>query len=108
VRILLPHTVYIYPKKPLQESEVHVSQATYLVKSNKIVCYLQNNGDDLGRVQEVRVTAGHESATAAGFPLLPGGKRHVEVSWNGKEPPQVLLLRFEHFTIKQPLSTSNE
>jgi hypothetical protein len=108
VRILLPHTVYLYPKTPLREREVHVSQAAYLVKSKKIVCDLQNDGVDLGRVQEVRVTSGHESATAAGFPLLPGGQRHVEVSWNGQEPPQVLLLRFEHFTLKQSLSTSDE
>jgi hypothetical protein len=108
VRILLPHTVYLYPKKPLQEREVHVSQAAYLAKSKKIVCDLQNDGVDLGRVQEVRVTSGRESATAAGFPLLPGGRRHVEVSWTGKEEPQILLLRFEHFTLKQPLSTSNE
>jgi hypothetical protein len=108
VRILLPHTVYLYPKTPLREREVHVSQAAYLVKSKKIVCDLQNDGVDLGRVQEVRVTSGHESATAAGFPLLPGGRRHVEVSWNGQEPPQVLLLRFEHFTLKQSLSTSDE
>jgi len=107
VRILLPHTVYIYPKKPLQENEVHVSQAAYLVTSKRIVCDLQNGGADLGRVQEVRATSGHESATAAGFPLLPGSLRHVEVSWNGKEPPQMLLIRFEHFTLKQPLNTGN-
>jgi hypothetical protein len=108
VRILLPHTVYLYPKEPLQEKDVHVNHATYLTKSGKMVCDLQNDGGLLGRVQEVRVTSAHESATAAGFPLLPGGQRHIEVSWNGKEPPQMLLFRFEHFTLKQPLSTSNE
>jgi hypothetical protein len=107
VRILLPHTVYIYPKKPLQEKEVHLSKVAYLVQSKTIVCDLQNDGADLGRVQEVRVTSGHESATAAGFPLLPGGRRHVEVSWDGKQAPQMLQLRFEHFTIKQPLNASN-
>ena len=108
VRILLPHTVYLYPKELLQEKEVGVSRAAYLINSKKIICDLQNDGSNLGRVQEVRITSGQESATAAGFPLLPGGRRHIEVSWSGKEAPQMLLLRFEHFTIKQPLSTSAE
>lgn len=111
VRILLPYTVYIYPKKPLEngKDEVHVKQAVYLTQSKKIICDLENNGPDIERVQEVRImSSGHESETAAGFPLLPGGRRHFEVSWKKKEPPQTLVFQFEHFTLKQPLSTGDQ
>lgn len=108
VRIMLPHTVYLYPKKPLTKQQIEVKQAAWFEKSKRIVCELENNGPDLERVQEVRVTPGGESATAAGFPLLPGGHRHIEVSWNEKEPPQTLLIRFEHFTLKQSLSAGDQ
>lgn len=108
VRIMLPHTVYIYPKKPLTKQQVQVKQAIWLEKSKRIVCELENNGPDLERVKEVRITPGGESATAAGFPLLPGGHRHLEVLWNEKEPPQTLLVRFEHFTLKQSLSAGDQ
>lgn len=109
VRILLPHTVYLYPKLPMAKDAVRVKSAMYVAQSGKIIVDIENTSADLGRVQEVRVTSGHEVAVAAGFPILPGGLRHVEVRWDEKkEPPQMLLLRFEHFTLTQPLSISEE
>jgi hypothetical protein len=108
VRILLPHTVYLYQKKQLTRDDVQVQQATYMAKSRKIVCDLQNASSALGRVQEVRVASARESTTAPGFPLLSEGRRHLEVPWNGNESPEVLLVRFEHFTLKQPLNTDEQ
>lgn len=109
VRFLLPHTVYIYPKKPLSKtSGVQFKDAVYLSQSKEVVFDLVNSGPDLTRVQEVRVTSGKETATAAGFPLLPGGERHVEVNWTEAKPPETILLQFEHSTMKQPIGTGGQ
>ncbi len=109
VRILLPHTVYIYPKKSKAMENVQLTRAVYVAKSGKIICDLENNSPDLARVQEVHVTgADRLSASAAGFPLLPGGRRHLEVDWNESQPPQAIVLKLEHSTIKQDISTSGQ
>ncbi len=108
VRILLPHTVYIYPKKPLGKDEVTITKANWDTKSNKVICDLENKGPDLNRVQEVRIASASKSQTAAGFPLLPGGRRHIEVNWNEKEPPQTVVFQFEHSTLKQQLIVNDQ
>lgn len=105
VRILLPHTVYLYPKRPLakEKDEIDVTQAAYIATEHKVVCDIKNIGPDLQRVQEVRVSSANESQAGAGFPLLPGGKRHVEVSWTEKETPRTIDLQFSHYVLKQPV-----
>lgn len=103
VRIMLPHTVYLYQKKPLAKEEINVASVTWESDTKKIVCDVENRGFSLVRVQEVRISGAHASESTAGFPLLPGGRRHLELSWNEKQPPENLLLRFEHFTLKEPL-----
>jgi hypothetical protein len=108
VRILLPHTVYIYPKKQPGKVPVQVVRAVYSTKSGKVECDLENNTPDLTRVQEVEIAAGRKSQTAAGFPLLPGERRHLEVSWNEKEAPETLALEFAHNTLKQPIGTGGQ
>lgn len=108
VRILLPHTVYLYPKKPMGPSAVQVKDAAYSAKTNKVVCDLDNPGPDLERVQEVLVAGSGKSAPAAGFPLLPGAHRHVEVNWTEKETPQTITIRLERSTLKQAINTSNQ
>jgi hypothetical protein len=109
VRILLPHTIYIYPKKSNGKANVQLTKAEYAAKSGKIICELENNSPDLTRVEEVRVTGADKSSTsAAGFPLLPGGRRHLEVDWNESKPPQVVVLKLEHSSIKQDISASDE
>jgi hypothetical protein len=106
VRILLPHTVYIYPKNQASNDVVKVTQATFAASSNKVICELLNNSADLERVQEIRVISKTKSATAAGFPMLPGGQRHVEVPWNESEPPTGIQFRLEHSTMNLPLATA--
>jgi len=105
VRILLPHTVYMYPKKQLTKNPVEVKLASYSAQTNKIVCDLENNSPDLERVQEVHVASQSKSTVAAGFPLLPGQRRHLEVPWNETEQPRSIQLRLEHSTLNLPLST---
>ncbi len=104
VRILLPHTVYLYPKKPLapEKDEITVTQAAFVAAQKKVVCDIENRGPDLQRVQEVRVISADKSQTVAGFPLLPGGKRRLEVDWDEKEVPQSIVFQFPGFDVKQP------
>jgi hypothetical protein len=108
VRILLPHTVYIYPKKPKSKDDiVEVKQAAYLRKMGKIVCDLANNTVDLERVEEVRVVSDSRSITSPGFPLLPGTRRRLELDWKETDPPRNLVLHMDRSTIKLKLSTAD-
>ncbi len=102
VRILLPHTVYIYPKKPLSKDrdEISIVSASYSPSLKNITCDVVNKGPDLDRVQEVRITGGESSQTEAGFPLLPGGTRHLSVEWKSNGPPATISLRLEHSVLQ--------
>jgi hypothetical protein len=108
VRIMLPHTVYLYQKQALPESNVAVKDAVYSARTGKVTLTLENTGDDLARVQEVKVTGNHGEAESAGFPFLPGALRRVEVDWDYDLPPDQIALRFDHFTVKRPLIAKDE
>lgn len=110
VRILLPHTIYIYPKKPHSKtSQVAFKDATYSSATKNVAFDLVNDSPDLTRVRDVQiVSAGKSATTAPGFPMLPGGSRHVEVKWNEAEPPQTVVLEFEHSKMQQPIGTGGQ
>ena len=104
VRFQLPHTVYLYQKEPLTQDTVNVTAVRYSVTRKSLAIDLQNNGLALGRVQDVELSGPHaEPAMLAGFPLLPGLHRHLEIPWNNKDLPTALKIRFEHFTLKPSL-----
>jgi hypothetical protein len=102
VRILLPHTVYIYPKKQLTKGDVvTVKQVVYSPGSGRISCDLENNTPDLDRVQEVQIiSADNKSVTAPGFPLLPGSKRHLDIEWKEQTPPRQAVFQTEHSKVE--------
>lgn len=104
MRIMLPHTVYLYQEHPLAETDVVVSDVTYHAATGKLEVNLENAGYSLGRVQEIHGIGGRGETTGAGFPLLPHGQRTLEIAWTGKEPPSELSFRFDHFTLKRPVS----
>lgn len=108
VRILLPHTVYIYPKKQPDKIEVHLTPPVYSARAGKVDCDIENNTAALTRVQEVRLAAAAKSETMAGFPLLPGGRRHLELSWSEKDPPRTIVLQFAHNQLKEPIGSTDQ
>jgi hypothetical protein len=108
LRIMLPHTVYLYQPKPISKTAIHIQQAAFLTRADSVVCDLENTGSSLVRVQEVRAVAQKNSVQANGFPLLPHSQRHLEIPWKQKNPPSYLILRFPHFVVKEPLSVKNE
>ncbi len=105
VRVQLPHTVYLYQNKPINEDDVHVLNARYSTITHKLVCDMLNTGKSLTRVQEVRTSGPHaEPVALAGFPLLPGSLRTIEVDWKGSQPPTALNIAFDRFTLKPPFA----
>jgi hypothetical protein len=107
VRVMLPHTVYLYQKKPIEKDSIHIGDSGYRSRSETVECDLRNDGPALVRVQEVRVVAGKTTVQAAGFPLLPGATRHLAIDWKEKVPPQFLLVHFPRFDLKEPLAAAS-
>jgi hypothetical protein len=105
VRIMLPHTIYLYQKQPLSEAEVEVKDVAYRADTKKLTCAIKNNGPELARVQLVSATGSHSSGEAAGFPLLPGSVRNISMDWKDATPPTQIDFRFEHFNLKRAVST---
>jgi hypothetical protein len=108
VRILLPHTVYIYPKKPFSKTNQVAFKDPVEYADGKVTFDLTNGGQDLTRVREVRITSAGKTITAPGFPMLPGGERHVEVKWTEATPPETLDLEFDHANMKQPIRAGGQ
>jgi len=104
VRIMLPHTVYLYQKKPIDKGSIRVGEVQYAAEKATVTCDIENSGLALVRVQEVRAVAGKTSSVSAGFPLLPGNSRHISVEWKEKGRPEYLLFHFPHFDVKQPIA----
>ena len=104
VRIMLPHTVYLYQKKKIEKESIHVGEASFAAATGKLTCDVENDGAGLVRVQEVRAISGKTTVASAGFPLLPGASRHLTVDWKEKGKPEYLLLHFPHFDVKQSLT----
>ncbi|WP_263366709.1 hypothetical protein [Edaphobacter bradus] len=106
VRLMLPHTVYLYQKQPMVESGVQVKELSYNIETRRLTCEIENDSAALTRVQSVRATGDHASGELSGFPLLPGGSRHIEMDWKESVPPTQIDFRFEHFNLKRPVVAS--
>lgn len=104
VRLMLPHTVYLYQKQPIAESDVQVKDLSYNPETRRLTCEIENDSTALTRVQNVHATGDHASGDASGFPLLPGASRHIEMSWKDSSPPKEIDFRFERFSLKRSVS----
>ncbi|WP_263381353.1 hypothetical protein [Granulicella arctica] len=105
VHIMLPHTIYLYQKQPLMESDVEVRDVAYKPNIKKLTCNIKNNGLALARVQLVSATGVRSSGELAGFPLLPGADRHISMDWKDAAPPSQIDFHFEHFNLKRSVNT---
>jgi hypothetical protein len=108
VRVMLPHTVYLYQKKPFDKEAVDFQHATYLAGQDTVVFDLDNLSPALVRVAGIRVVGGKSSVDASGFPLLPHSPRHLEIPWKETNPPSYVVLHFPHFDLKEPLSAESQ
>lgn len=107
VRVLLPHTVYLYQKSPAQQKDFVVSDASFDAQKGTVSFDVDNFGGALVRVQSVHASVGKTEVDAAGFPLLPGARRHVEFAWKKEGSPDALSIQFPRFDLKQTLLTKD-
>lgn len=108
VRIMLPHTVYVYQKDKFPRDALHVSNARFEPAQHRIVCDLENVSDFATRAEQIEVIAAHDSAEQGGFPVLPQHKRTLSIEWKSDHTPEQLLLHFPRFDIKVPIRNDRE
>jgi hypothetical protein len=101
LRLMLPHTIYVYQHASLSAEAISVGRVYYDRELRRVFCEITNNSDNAGRAQSVDVTGSHASASAGGFPLLPHLKRVVSVDWHEENLPTKIDIEFEHFSIKR-------
>ena len=101
LRLMLPHTIYVYQHASLSADAISVGRVYYDRELRRVFCEITNNSDNAGRAQAVDVTGNHASASAGGFPLLPHLKRVVSVDWHEENLPTKIDIEFEHFSIKR-------
>lgn len=106
VRLMLPHTVYLYQKQPMLEANVQVKDLSYDGETRQLTCTIENDSAELTRIQSVRALGDHASGDLSGFPLLPGGYRHIQMDWKSNSPPSEIDFRFEHFNVKRSVATA--
>jgi hypothetical protein len=103
VQLELPHVVYILPKQQLQESDIGVRLVDFAPDRRLVIVDVWNTGQEFGRViaSEIR-GAGHKK-TGESFPLLPGGRRRLEMEWDGSEPPDAIVLKTRSYVVQRAL-----
>ncbi len=106
VRVMLPHTVYLYQKRPLSKGAVEFKRAWFDAAAHTVTCEIANESGMAGRAEAVEAIGGHASASAGGFPLLPHAERVVSLDWTASEPPQTVEIDFERFSLKLPVSAA--
>ena len=107
VRLELPHTVYLLPKQPLEKSQVRVVRAEYHRESKKALLEVENTGEQFGRVQQTFLASKKKKQEGPGFPLFPHSRRILEVSVDGVDDPDRLILDFQNFKIEDKVTVSS-
>lgn len=103
VNILLPHTVYILPKKDARKDELQVG-AAYDPQTGKVSLQVDSASDNFARVLITEVVSHKNKSEDAGFPVYPHKSRKFEVEWPEAEPPHKVVLHFRDFKLEAPLS----
>ncbi len=104
LRIMVPHTIYIYQKPPLTREAIEAHGVRYDVELHRVLCELSNTSPFAGRAESVEVTGKRSSlATVGGFPMLPQGKRLLSIPWTSDQRPETVAIQFEHFLLKLPV-----
>jgi hypothetical protein len=106
VRLELPHTVYLLPRQGVDKTQVHVTRAEYQPDAKAVLLEVENSGDFFGRVQHTFLAVNRKKQEAPGFPLFPHSRRRMEVSLEGTEAPDHVILDFQNFKIEQKLPVS--
>jgi P pilus assembly chaperone PapD len=101
--IELPHTVYLLTKKALARDAVVMLREPALNAGKQIEAQVENRGAEFSRVREIEVVSSAGKHQFAGFPLFPGQKRQLQLNWEEKGEPQLLVLKFDNFKVESPI-----
>ena len=105
LRIILPHVVYLNGKGALARTDVRVDAFEFDSAAGRVRVQLENLGPRLGRVLAVSASGPDGStAPAAGFPLMPGSRRWLELEYRHPTPPDRLVIRATKFTLDTALA----
>lgn len=103
VQIELPHVVYVLPKASLKESDLRARLIEVRADDRQAILEVENVGPNFGRILSSEVRSTSQKADAVPFPLLPGGRRRLQVSWEGPDAPERLVLKGRGFELNQLL-----
>ena len=104
VKIMLPHTIYLYQHEALAGEALHLDRMTLDPELHRLSFVLSNRSTRAGRVEAVRVSGHHVSAEASGFPLLPHQTRRFDVPWTNPSVPELLTMDLHETSVKIPLA----
>lgn len=108
VRMILPHTIYLYQHQALGKDAMEISNLHFDATAHQITGEVTNNSDLAGRAQSVEVTGPHGSASQGGFPVLPHEKRILTMEWAAKQAPKDIAIQFPHFILKQSFNVADQ
>jgi hypothetical protein len=104
VQLELPHVVYILPKTQLKDTDIGVRLVRFVPDQHRVVVDVWNNGLQFGRVIATEIRGGGQKKTGVSFPLLPEGKRRLELDWDGTEPPDAIVLKTRSAIVQRALT----
>jgi hypothetical protein len=107
VRLELPHTVYLLPRKTVDKTEVCV-RAEFHSEVNSVLVEVENTGDNFGRVlQTFLAYPRKKKEEAPGFPIFPHSRRILQIPLEQKaasaDPPEAVVLQLQNFKIEEKL-----
>ena len=106
IRLELPHTVYLLPKKSLAKADVVVEKVDFKPADKKLLISVYNQGETFGRVQETTIRYGNKKQDGPGFPIFPHRKRILEVPLQEQETPTGVVLQFQDFKIEEKVEST--
>jgi hypothetical protein len=110
VRLQLPHTVYLLPKKSMEKPDLQIDLALLSRSDNKVRLEVENKGDFFGRVLETQLVYSKKKQEAPGFPLFPHSKRVIEVVLDEKADsenvPVDYVFQFQNFKVEGKLQAA--
>ena len=107
IRLDLPHTVYILPKQSARKSDIQIKSLGSSADKAQLRLQVTNNSAWFGRVLSTQTTGKGSNWQGSGFPLYPHYSRIVEVPCKVVQKGSALRLRFNRFSLDQPLSDSS-
>jgi hypothetical protein len=108
VQLELPHVVYILPKRRLQDSEISARLVGFAPDQHRVVVDVWNTGPEFGRVMASEIRGQGLKKSGVSFPLLPQGRRRLEMDWDGAEPPDAIVLRTRTGVVQRALIASDQ